>query len=613
MRIKKLWQSGRLLAAAVAWLCSTGLVQAQSAAAKPNAMPLTDLSAFRNPGKSWQLASNVNADLSKTNVLKINSGTGVLVNTPDKKRKGEDLFTNLEHGDLDLELDYMMAKGSNSGIYLQGRYELQLEDSWGVKEPTSGHNGGIYQRWDESKPEAQRGYEGYAPRQNASRAPGLWQHLKVSFQAPRFDAAGKKTENARIVRAELNGVVIHEDLELLGPTRGAIPNDEKPTGPLRLQGDHGAVAFRNISITNFGKTRPELVNLKYNVYKGRFEKEPDFAKTPPEAAGEAGTLSTSVTRIANEFLIRYTGTLRVKEPGEYTFNMNAGGGGSVLKINNQSVVATGARGGKVTLPAGDLPLEIIYSKFRSNGRPSLSMAVTGPGIREFVIGDMAAGNDPVDPILIEAPVNVTHRSFMDLPEGIRVTHAVSVGSPEKVHYTYDLDKGMVVQAWRGGFLDATPMWHSRGDGSSRPVGAVNRFGKPIFTVAKLASSQAAWAADTAGSGFRPKGYVMDDKDQPTFQYRIFGATVSDAVRVLENGQGLRRELTVQSPSGELYARLAEGATIEDAGKGLYLIDDKSYYVRLDDANGAKPVVRDANGRKELVVPVRSKLSYSILF
>ena len=149
-------------------------------------------------------------------------GTGILVNLPDKKNHGADLYTNFEHGDLDMELDYMMAKGSNSGIYLQGRYELQLEDSWGVKPPTFGNNGGIYQRWDESKPEAERGYEGYAPRQNAGRAPGLWQHLKVSFQAPRFDASGKKIQNAKIIRAELNGVVIHEDLELLGPTRGAI-------------------------------------------------------------------------------------------------------------------------------------------------------------------------------------------------------------------------------------------------------------------------------------------------------------------------------------------------------------------------------------------------------
>lgn len=167
---------------------------------------------------------------------------------------------------MDLELDYMVAKGANSGIYLQGLYELQLEDSWGVNTPTSGNNGGISGRWDEKRPNGQKGFQGYAPRQNASKAPGLWQHLKVSFQAPRFDASGKKIENAKILRAELNGVTIHEDVELLGPTRGAISNEEKATGPLRFQGDHGAVAFKNIRITPYEKPRPELVNLNYKVY-----------------------------------------------------------------------------------------------------------------------------------------------------------------------------------------------------------------------------------------------------------------------------------------------------------------------------------------------------------
>jgi hypothetical protein len=95
----------------------------------------------------------------------------------------------------------------------------------------------------------------YAPRQNASRAPGLWQHLKISFQAPRFDRDGNKTEPAKMLRVELNGVLVHENVELSGPTRGGI-GDEKATGPLRIQGDHGAVAFRNIKVTDFGMSRP---------------------------------------------------------------------------------------------------------------------------------------------------------------------------------------------------------------------------------------------------------------------------------------------------------------------------------------------------------------------
>ncbi|MGA0559120.1 family 16 glycoside hydrolase [Larkinella sp. VNQ87] len=607
----------------VGWICSAGLAFAQPKADQPTALPLNDLSAFQKPGNNWRIVGDVAANLSQNTVLTSTKGTGILANLPAKDGN-IDLVSNFQHGDVDLDLDFLIAKGSNSGIYLQGRYEVQLLDSWGVKAPKAGDNGGIYERWDDSRPEGQKGYEGHPPRQNASRAPGLWQHLKISFQAPRFDASGKKIENARMLLVELNGVAIHENVELSGPTRGALGNNEVAMGPLRIQGDHGPVAIRNIVIKNYDKPRPELTNLKYTVYKGRFDKEPDFSKLPPEAEGSSVLLTANVTRIPNDFLIRYTGTLRVKEPGEYAFNLGAAGGGGMMKINNQVVIAPGDRRqrGTVSLPAGEVPFELLYAKMEDWAKPSIGLAVTGPGIREYIISDpgSAATGDPVDPILVNATANTVLRSFMDMPgyknaqgRTLRVVHAVSVGSPEQVHYTYDMDNGTLVQVWRGQFLDATPMWHERGDGSSRPVGMVQRLGTPMLGLAKLASPQAAWVSDTTGTGFRTRGYVLDESDRPTFRYQVYGATVSDAIRVLENGQGVRREMTVQNPSADLYARLAEGATIAALENGMYLVDGKAYYVRVDDAGGATPAVRKVGDRQELIVPVKGKLSYSILF
>lgn len=585
---------------------------------------LNDLNAFREPGRSWQVAGDVKADLKKANVLNITQGAGILVNQPGRRNPGKDLYTSFEHGDIDLEIEYMMAKGSNSGIYLQGQYEIQLEDSWGSKQATSARNGGIYERWDESRPEGQKGYEGYAPRQNVSRAPGLWQHLKISFQAAQFNESGQKVENARILSVELNGVTIHEDVELFGPTRGAVGHIEKATGPLRLQGDHGAVAFRNIKLTEYGKPRAELKDLKYTVYRGRYEAEPVYDSLPPQAEGTSVILTSEISPFPSDFLIRYTGTIEIKEAGDYTFNLNAAGGRGLMRINGKEVISIQNRNprGQVNLPAGNMPFELLYTKLVDWAAPGIGISVEGPGTREYIIGDIYSGRggrEPVDPILLDAPVNTMLRSFMDLPSSdgnngaTRVVHAISVGSLENVHYTYDMDKGTIVQVWRGGFLDTTPMWHERGDGSSRPVGAVQRFGQPLLALAKLDSEQSAWATDTTGSGFRPKGYAVDDNDQPTFRYAIYGASVEDQIKALANGQGIQRELRIQNQSGNLYARLAEGKAIEAVSKEMYLIDGKAYYIQLEETEGAKPIVRSTDGRQELIIPVRSKLNYSILF
>jgi hypothetical protein len=580
-----------------------------------NTLPLTDLSFFKSPGATWKLAGDVKGDLEKKGILTLTPGTGVLVNMTDFNNPGQDLVSNMQHGDADLELDFMMAKGSNSGIYLQGRYEIQLLDSWGVVNPKAGDIGGIYERWNDTKPAGQQGYEGYAPRQNAGRAPGLWQHIRISFQAPRFSNTGQKIENAKMLLVELNGLPIQENVELSGPTRGALGNDEVAVGPLRLQGDHGSVAFRNIKLTAYDKPRPELMNLKYSVYKGKYDTEPDYKKLPPEAEGTSTILTSNVSNLQNEFVIRYTGTLRVKQPGEYRFNLTAPGGRGAMTINNQPVVAgrQGRSRSSITLPAGDLPFTLYYSKVFDFAKPALGLAVSGPGIREYVVSDAnVPSGEQVNPILIGAPVNTILRSFMYLDTTI-VTHAVNVGSPMQLHYTYDMDKGMIVQAWRGAFLDATPMWHSRGDGSSRPSGSILKLGKPIMALQTLSSPAALWSADTAGTNYRPKGYVLDGTDRPTFHYMIYNATVTDVTRVMDNNEGLHREISVASPVANLFLRLAESDKIETLSDGLYLINDKAYYLRIDDAGGAKAVIRDANGRKELIIPIQNKISYSILF
>jgi hypothetical protein len=128
----------------------------------------------------------------------------------------------------------MVPKGSNSGIYLMGRYEVQILDSFGRDKLTYQDMGAIYSV--------------AVPKVNACKKPGEWQKFVIDFQAPRFD--GKlKVANAKFLKVELNDKVIHENVAV---TKGATPGalgGEVAAGPLMLQGDHGPVAFRNLKIT----------------------------------------------------------------------------------------------------------------------------------------------------------------------------------------------------------------------------------------------------------------------------------------------------------------------------------------------------------------------------
>lgn len=508
-----------------------------------------------------------------------------------------------------------MAPGSNSGIYLQGRYEIQLLDSWGVVNPRSGDNGGIYERWDDSKPEGQKGYEGYAPRQNVSRAPGLWQQLAVSFKAPRFDENGNKVENARIIQMTLNGVVIHENLELFGPTRGAIGNNEQAAGPLRIQGDHGAVAFRNIRVTSFDTPRPTFSNLNYEIYEGRFDQAPDFTGLTPKTKGASEVLTSKVGPKAKQFLIKYTGTLNIIKAGEYTFNLNVPGGQGSVKVNGRDALefGQGYRKGTVELPAGDVPFELVYSKYMDWVEPGLGLAIAGPGLREFQsTNSNNVQRNEADLILVGPKEHPILRSFMDVPGYGRVTHAVSVGSEAKVHFTYDLDNGSLFQIWRGEFLNATPMWNNRGDGSSRPLGSVVRLTNPVLPIAALSSTDAVWPSDTVGTGFRTRGYKLHGDNDIVFMYEAFGATVVDEVEILANGQGIKRQVKTENAPVNAYYLLAQGDNIKVVGDNTYLIEDKAYYLQLEEG-AAKAIIRTVSGKQELIVPIKQSLVYTLLF
>lgn len=171
-------------------------------------------------------------DPADPGALVVESGGADLVNP---KSHARDFFCEAQFGDAKIEVEFMVPKGSNSGVYLMGEYEIQVLDSFGHKEIGPGDLGGVY--------------GAQAPLCNASKAPGEWQKFVITFHAPKFDAAGAKVSNARIDSILLNDKLIQKDVELKGVTPGGLTGKEHPTGPLMFQGNHGAVAYRNIVVT----------------------------------------------------------------------------------------------------------------------------------------------------------------------------------------------------------------------------------------------------------------------------------------------------------------------------------------------------------------------------
>ncbi|WP_288882488.1 hypothetical protein [Pedobacter panaciterrae] len=231
----------------------------------------------------------------------------------------------------------------------------------------------------------------------------------------------------------------------------------------------------------------------------------------------------------------------------------------------------------------------------------------------FLMGTEAVAQEThVDPIIIKAERNILLRSFIDLDGGKRVTHAISIGSPLKVHYTYDADNGQLVLLWKGEFLDATPMWHDRGDGSSRPIGKAIQTGDATPQIQRLATQQSEFKKDTTGSGFKPKGYTLDASGLPKFKYQTYGLNIKDATKVIDGGHGIRREIEPEGSADDLYLCLARANAIEQKD-GKYVIADKAYSITVADEATLKPIIRTIQSAQELLVPFKSKIIYSILF
>jgi len=148
---------------------------------------------------------------------------------------GGDIESKQRFTDYQLHVEFKVpympnAKGQargNSGVFQQGRYEIQVLDSYGIEDPGTGDCGAVYNQ--------------AAPLVNACKPPRSWQTYDITFRAPRFDEEGKAVEKAHVTVIH-NGIIVQNNQEIKGPTWGDT------FGKLVLQ-DHGnPVQYRNVWI-----------------------------------------------------------------------------------------------------------------------------------------------------------------------------------------------------------------------------------------------------------------------------------------------------------------------------------------------------------------------------
>jgi len=162
---------------------------------------------------------------TKDGAMEVKKGAGSIVT----KKKFTDFKLHMEFRTPFMPDKRGQARG-NSGVYLQGRYEVQVLDSYGL-EGVDNECGGIYKVG--------------RPIVNMCAPPMQWQTYDITFHAPRFDNAGAKTRDASVTIVH-NGVTIHDERKIPGPTGGALDSNAGEPGGIYLQ-DHGnPVQFRNI-------------------------------------------------------------------------------------------------------------------------------------------------------------------------------------------------------------------------------------------------------------------------------------------------------------------------------------------------------------------------------
>ena len=536
-------------------------------------MQKIEISDWNLPSSGWIKTGEVNA-LSYLKATAANNGTVLLA-----KNAAGKISTKNSYGDLKVSFDFLQSAEAQAEIILQNEVRIALN---GTKEKLP--SGTILKTV---------GYQ--LPTQNATKSAGLWQHAEVIFNTAK--SAG---ELANVQKVSINGITVLENIMI------PIANTKSVNYPMVIKAISGTSAFKNFEFLTFEQKKPvSIANLSYTISETEGW-QTDYKPTGKTVAKTASELTANVPNEFREFLMTFKGTLNATETGLYAFTMDYQGVGKLYIDGN--LVAGGPDiefrrpiTGLVELAAGNH--DFTYEYRRTWWRPAFGLFVSGPDFRPYALH--AANALPVaqmpDGIFVNVNGTVarTIRSFMNF-KGEKRTEVISVGTPQKVNYAFDLANGSLLKLWKGDFVDATEMWHERGEPQIlSPLGMTTETaGTPTFYV----GSKPLDSVDVYKEMVF-KSYQLDEAGLPTFTHSLNGISITQKFEPYNSGL----KATVKANGGGIKHVLISADKIEPLSATSYLAGDKI----IDILGGPKASVISKDGKDYLVALCGNTLTYSI--
>jgi len=436
------------------------------------------------------------------------------------------------------------------------------------------------------------------------KSAGLWQTIRLDYRA------NSGLMGPALERLLVNGVVVREGYKLTRSAPGS--------GPVQLMAAAGAVAVRDVGFRALENRSVAswAGPVRYKLYGESIETREGLAGKTPVKSDTVSQISYNVSfGRSGRFATLFEGKLNVPAAGDYQFDLVMGGVAG-LWVDGKPVIPMvydelgAVKTHLMPLTAGVHNVEVMYS--RSWPRPGLGLFISQEATRPQALH--AAGSlpefSPPGQVTVQPEAKSTLvRSFIQLPgEKNKRTKALSVGNANGMHYAVDLSQMALLMAWKGDFADVTQMWYERGEPQLlKPMGTVI-MPSPRPAFALLPNANTAWPDSLTEEALNYGGLVLAKDGSPTMEYTMAGLTVrerlSPTANKLDHLFTITGNLTNAGQTQSLYCRLAAGKNIEEVAKGLFAIDDRSYYIRVDPK--ASLTLRQQGPQQELMMPVALK-------